>query len=57
MNRLVTYEDEEGNEFVVLCEGEDFFEALSNTNTITGAIIIRDDLAAWPTNKPLSQDF
>ncbi len=59
MNKLILYEDEEGSEFVVLCTDMDYHDTiLEDGNTkVTQSIDLEHDLTAWPTNRPLSQDF
>jgi len=59
MNKLVLYEDSEKNEFVVLCTDPDYFDVLVKDCEITEEMDLDFDISngAWPTNRPLSQDF
>lgn len=59
MNKLILYEDLEGHEIVLLCVDQDFYDGVFKDDgvTIKEEIDIEDDLAAWPTNRPLTADF
>ena len=60
MNKLILYEDLEGNEMVLLCVDQDFYDRVFKEDdgvTIKEEIDLEEDLAAWPTNRPLSADF
>ena len=59
MNKLILYEDEEGNEFVILCDDMDYHDTIleDGTTKVIETIDIKENLTAWPTNRPLSQDF
>jgi len=60
MNKLVLYEDMDGNEMVLLCD-EDFYKGVFGDGDIkvTDEIIIDEDydLRGWPTNRPWQTDF
>ncbi len=57
MNKLILYEDKEGNEFIALCTDRDFHDDIleDGSTKVIQSIDIEDDLTAWPTNRPLSQ--
>ena len=60
MNKLILYEDLEGNEMVLLCVDQDFYDRVFKEDggvTIKEEIDLEEDLAVWPTNRPLSADF
>jgi len=60
MNKLILYEDLEGNEMVLLCVDQDFYDRVFKEDdgvTIKEEIDLEEDLIAWPTNRPLSVDF
>lgn len=60
MNKLILYEDLEGNEMVLLCVDQAFYDSVFKSEdkvTIKEEIDLEADLIAWPTNRPLSADF
>ena len=57
MNKLILYEDEECNVYVIICTDKEYYdEELANVKIIR-SIDIEEDLTVWPTNRPLSADF
>jgi len=57
MNKLILYNDEEGSEFVVLCTDQEYYDGIKGEAKVAEEIDIEQDLTAWPTNRPLLQDF
>ena len=60
MNRLILYRDLEESELVLLCTSQSFYDGVFKTEPkvkIVEEIDLKEDLSAWPTNRPLSADF
>ncbi len=60
MNKLILYEDLEGNKMVLLCVDKNFYNGVFNSEDnvkIVEEIDLEADLSAWPTNRSLTADF
>lgn len=57
MNKLILFEDDEGNEYVALCTSQEYYDGLVADTKIMQDIDIEGDLTSFPTDRPLSQDF
>ena len=57
MNKLILFEDDEGNEYVALCTNQEYYESLVADTKVMQEIDIEGDLTPFPTDRPLSQDF
>ena len=60
MNKLILYDDLDGNELVLICTDQGFYDRVFKEDdavTVKGEIDIDTDLIGWPTNRPLSPDF
>ena len=60
MNKLILYNDLEGNEMVLLCTDQSFYNGVFMSTPqpeIIDEIDIDGDLVSWPTNRPLSANF
>ena len=60
MNKLILYEDLDGNEMILLCVDQGFYDGVFKSEPkvkIIEEINLEQDLTAWPTNRALSADF
>ena len=60
MNNLILYEDLDGNEMVILCVNQGFYDGVFKTEPkvkIIEEIELEENLTAWPTNRVLSANF
>ena len=60
MKKLILYEDLDGNEMLLLCVDQNFYDGIFNSEDnakIVEEIDLEADLSAWPTNRPLTADF
>ena len=57
MNKLILFEDDEGNEYVALCTNQEYYDGLVADTKVMQEIDIEGDLTPFPTDRPLSQDF
>lgn len=59
MNRIILYEDEGGQEFVILCTSQGYYDEIFGQGGIIAkdAFDIEHDVSLWPTNRPLTDDF
>lgn len=61
MQKLIVYEDLDGNELVLICTSEDFYRGVfgdGEVKVVDEIIIDEDyDLSSFPTNRSLTADF
>ena len=53
---LVVFEDDEGSEFVMICD-QDYYVEVEPDIKVMQKVSIEGDFVAFPTNRPLSANF